>query len=75
MDEMPSGMERRMVLRPLTYWRELCGDKSFPSFKDVDPSAIPDIWDNSFVLDLAGHEDDPVFRVAGDSSDPRSEAR
>ena len=67
MEEMPEGMERRMVLRLLTHWREMCGDRSFPSFGDVDPAAISDIWDNTFVLDLAGHPDDPVFRVAGDS--------
>lgn len=67
MDEMPKGMERRMVLRLLAHWRELCGDREFPSFADLDPSAIPDIWENAFVLDLAGHADDPVFRLAGES--------
>ena len=67
MDEMPLGMERRMVLRMLAHWRELCGARDFPSFKDLDPQAIPEIWDNVFVLDLAGHQDDPMFRLAGDA--------
>lgn len=66
MDEMLQGMERRMVLRLLSHWRDICGGRAFPSFEDFDPSAIPDIWDNVFVLDLAGRPDDPVFRLAGD---------
>lgn len=67
MDDMPKGMERRMVLRLLAHWRELCGERNFPSFADLDPSTFPDIWENAFVLDLVGHADDPVFRLAGDS--------
>ena len=67
MDQMPQGMERRMVLRLLTHWREWGGGRAFPSFEDVDPTEISDIWEYGFVLDLAGHADDPVFRLAGDS--------
>lgn len=67
MDEMLQGMERRMVLRLLTHWREWGGGQTVPSFEDVDPTEISDIWENGFVLDLAGHADDPVFRLAGDS--------
>ncbi len=67
MGQMPQGMERRMVLQMLAHWRELRGDRTFPSFEDVDPQAIPEIWANVFVLDLAGNLDDPLFRLAGDS--------
>ncbi len=67
MGQMPQGMERRMVLQMLAHWRELCGERAFPSFEDVDPQAIPEIWDNVFVLDLTGCEDDPMFRLAGDA--------
>ncbi len=67
MDQMPQGMERRMVLRLIAHWRELCGERTIPSFKHFDPMDIPDIWDSTFVLDLAGHKDDPVFRLVGDS--------
>jgi hypothetical protein len=67
MGQMPQGMERRMVLQVLAHWRELRGDRAFPSFQDVDPRTIPDIWDNIFVLDLAGFPNDPLFRLAGDS--------
>ncbi len=56
-----------MVLRLLAHWRELCDGRTFPSFEELDPAVISDIWDNAFVLDLAGHLDDPVFRVVGDS--------
>lgn len=65
MEEMPSGMERRLVLQLLSHWRRLCGEQALPSFADVDPAAMPDLWPNCFVLDVAGHRDDPVFRAAG----------
>ena len=67
MGQMPQGMERRMVLQMLAHWRELRGDRTFPSFQDVDPRKIPEIWVNVFVLDLAGFLEDPLFRMAGDS--------
>ncbi len=56
-----------MVLKILAHWREMCGERNFPSFEDVDPGSISEIWDNVFVLDLTGHENDPLFRLAGDS--------
>jgi hypothetical protein len=66
MQEMPKGLERRLVLRLLHHWRDLSGERRFPSFEDVDPAQIPDMWPNCFVLDALGHRDDPVFRVVGD---------
>ncbi len=64
-DDAPNGMERRLVLRLLSHWRELVGERQYPSFSELDPESIPDIWSYSFVLDIAGHADDPIFRVAG----------
>lgn len=64
--EMPQGMERRLVLRLLGYWRDIRGDEGFPTFADVDPATIPDIWPHCFVLETTGAEDDPVFRAVGD---------
>lgn len=64
-DELPKGMERRLVLRLLSYWRELCGEQEFASFADVDPANIPDMWDNCLVLDVTGHQENPVFRSIG----------
>jgi hypothetical protein len=67
MGEMPQGMERRMVLQMLAHWRELRGDRTYPSFQDIDPLTIPEIWCNVFVLDLVGYAKDPLFRLAGDT--------
>ena len=63
--DAPKGMERRLVLRLLTHWRELTGEREYPSFSELDPAAIPDIWTYSFVLDIAGRPEDPIFRLAG----------
>jgi hypothetical protein len=65
-DELPKGMERRLVLRLLSYWRSRCRDASLPSFADIDPVEMHDMWASCFVLDVLGHEDDPVFRAIGD---------
>jgi len=61
----PQGMERRMVLRLLSQWRDWCGDDQYPSFASVDPMQIAEIWDYCFVLDIVGHEDNPVVRTVG----------
>jgi len=62
--ERPAGLERRLVFRLLSHWRDLAGDSGFPSFADVDPFAIPDIWPFCFVLDTTEFPDDPIVRVA-----------
>lgn len=64
-DALPKGLERRLVLRLLSYWRGLCDDDRLPSFAAVDPHAMDDMWPSCFVLDVAGHESDPVFRQVG----------
>jgi hypothetical protein len=64
-DELPQGMERRLVLRLLTHWRAICGDRDYPSFSEVEPENMPEMWHNCFVLEVIGHEEDPVFRAAG----------
>lgn len=66
-EEMPQGVERRLVLRLLGHWRNLCGDRQFPSFSDLDPAEIPDIWRNSFVIELSEDKLTPVFRAMGDA--------
>lgn len=63
--DAPQGMERRMVLRLLSQWREWQGDEDFPSFAAVDPDAVSDMWDYCFVLDFIDHEEDPVIRMVG----------
>jgi len=63
--ESPTGIERRMVYRLLSYWRTLSVDDEIPLLDSVDPEAIPDIWECSFVLDVSGHQHDPVIRFLG----------
>jgi len=60
-----SGIERRLVVRMLNHWRALAGERPFPSFFDLRPETIPDMWPYCFVLDVAGHGEDPVIRYAG----------
>jgi hypothetical protein len=62
---LPAGSERRLVLRLLKYWRGLQDGDWFPPFSAIDNVEIADMWNDSFVLDLAGHENDPVFRWFG----------
>lgn len=63
--EAPQGMERRMVLRLLTHWRDWCGDAQYPSFAQVNPAGMAEIWDYSFVLDVVGQEGNPIVRTVG----------
>ena len=63
--ERPAGLERRLVFRLLSHWRKLIVEGDFPSFADVDPSAMPDMWSFCFVLDTAAEcADDPIVRIA-----------
>ena len=64
-DQLPQGMERRLVLRLLAHWRELCGERALPSFADVDPDRMSSMWANCLVLDCVGHAENPVFRTIG----------
>lgn len=57
-------MERRLVLRLLTYWRSLCADREMPALEDVEGTAIPDLWDHCFVIDVANGRE-PYFTYFG----------
>lgn len=57
-------MERRLVLRLLTYWRSLCGDHEMPPLGEIDGSAIPDLWDYCFVINVANGRE-PYFTYFG----------
>ena len=59
-------MERRLVLRLLTHWRAICGERDYSSFAEVDPAAMPNMWGSCFALEVIGHEEDPFFWAAGD---------
>ncbi len=66
-EELPQGIERRLVLRLLAHWRTLCDDREYPSFFEVDPSAIPHMWENCFVLEIFEDGDEPRFRAMGEA--------
>ena len=65
-EELPQGMERRLVLRLLAHWRQLCDDREFPSFADVDPDDMADMWPHCFVIEIFEDDSEPVFRALGD---------
>lgn len=63
MSESENPRERRLVLRLLGYWRDLCGARDWPTASDVVSADMDDMWDYSFILDFKGSE--PVFRHFG----------
>lgn len=63
--ESPAGLERRMILRLLGYWRAAFHDNEIPLLTSIDPREIPDIWPYCYVLDVAGHQHDPVLSFVG----------
>ena len=65
--EMPSGMERRLVLQLLSYWREICGERRYPSFSDLNPDAISDIWPSCFAMEVGAELPNAVFRAIGEA--------
>ena len=65
MAEQSHPMERRLVVRLLQYWRDVAEPDKLPSESDIDPDAIPDMWRNCVILDVAGKETDPEFTYIG----------
>jgi hypothetical protein len=66
--EVAQGMERRMVVKLLRYWRELAGaSRSYPSRSELDPRAMGDTWPSCFVLDHSEDRDDPAVEYVGEA--------
>ena len=66
--DVPQGMERRLVVRLLQYWRELAGaSRNYPARSELDPQAIGDPWNSCFVLDLSKDQGDPAIEYVGDA--------
>ena len=65
-EEMPQGMERRLVLQLMAYWRMLRDNREYPSLCDVDPFAIPEMWSHCFVIEAFEDGSEPVLRAVGD---------
>ncbi len=60
------GMERRLVLRVLKYWRSKGEGQTLPSLSEIKQQEIEDLWPYCFVLQTQS-ENDPVFRYCGDA--------
>lgn len=65
MTESINPRERRLVLRLLSYWREIGGERDMPQPGDVDGGAIPDMWGYCFILDVRG-SGEPAFSFIGE---------
>ena len=57
--------ERRLVLRLLSYWRELAGERDMPQPSDIDGGRIPDMWGHCFLLEVRG-SGEPAFGYIGE---------
>ena len=66
--DVPQGMERRLVVRLLRYWRDLAGGaRDYPARSELDPRRIADTWPSCFVLDLSGGQSDPSIEYLGET--------
>jgi hypothetical protein len=63
--EVTNPRERRLVLRLLSYWREIAGERAMPRRSDVDGSKISDMWGHCFLLDVPD-SGEPVFSYVGE---------
>ena len=64
MTETTNPRERRLVLRLLSYWRELAGERTMPQPSDVDGGKIQDMWGHCFVLKVV-NSGEPVYGYVG----------
>lgn len=67
MTDTPNLSERRLVLQLLEYWRDLCGERDFPTHEDIDSAAISQMWGYCFILKLGEAGNGPVFIYIGDN--------
>ncbi len=68
--DVPQGMERRLVVRVLRYWRDLAGaSRDYPARSELDPATIGDSWASCFLLDLTEDRNDPTIEVVGEALD------
>lgn len=56
--------EQRITQRILDYWTSLKGDRPYPSERDIDPEAIPDLWDHMFLMHTRSANSRSGFRYA-----------
>lgn len=59
--ETARGLERRLVLRLLNYWRSKAELGGQPNLARIVSDQIPDIWPNCFIIALKGPDHDSSF--------------
>lgn len=42
--------EKRLTTRLIAYWEQIKGDQPFPSYPQLNPASLDDIWDNCLAL-------------------------
>ena len=68
--DLPQGMERRLVVRVLRYWRDLTGaSRDYPARSELDAATIGDCWASCFMLDLTDGGGDPRIEYVGEAVD------
>ena len=51
----------------ITYWRDLCGDRKFPSRADVTPRGLGQLLRNTMLLRVIEGGKDFEYRIVGDA--------
>ncbi len=63
--EAEPGQLDRKLQRLLDYWQEKRGERDMPARADIDPSDIPDLIPNIYIIDVSYDPDIYRFRLAG----------
>lgn len=60
---------RRITEQLIVYWNELRSNRAFPSFDDLSPAGIEDLWPDCFLMIIGNPEyvDDFEFLYMGQS--------
>lgn len=57
--------ERRLIIRLLDHWRQLRGERAYPTRDAFDVGAVEGFSENGFLLEFNKDDIDPVFRYVG----------
>jgi hypothetical protein len=63
--EFVPNLEKRLVLRLLSHWRDSILDHPFPTLEELGVTTSPELWDHSFIINLGGNADEAVIQSAG----------
>ena len=59
------GLTEPKLLRLYEYWVGKLAEREMPARKDIDPSEIPDLLPNIFLIDVSYDPNSYCFRLAG----------